>query len=51
MGRRDEARLLLARFEGWLKVQKSDTWQQQARLRLLHEEARGLILAMPKVAE
>jgi tetratricopeptide (TPR) repeat protein len=47
LGRGAEARSNLARFEKWLKGQKFATWQEELRWRLLHEEARRLILTMP----
>jgi hypothetical protein len=46
-----QARESLTRFEGWLTRQKFATWQEGTRWRLLYEEARGLILFMPRVAK
>ena len=51
LGRGAEARRLLTNVEGWLKVQKFATWQDRARWRSLLEEARRLILTMPRATE
>ena len=51
LGQGAQARSHLARLEGWLKGRKFATWQETLRWRLLHEEARRLILTMPQAAE
>lgn len=51
LGRSQEALSDLAHFAGWLKNRTFPTWQSTTRWRLLHEEARRLILAMPHAAE
>src|SRR5215468_6212074 len=51
LGRGEEARRSLARYEEWLKGQKFATWYQTTHWGLLHEEARELILVMPRTAD
>jgi Flp pilus assembly protein TadD len=51
LGRVAAARTTFAHFEKWLKGQTFSTWQQTLRWQLLHEEARRLVLTMPRAAE
>jgi eukaryotic-like serine/threonine-protein kinase len=51
LGRGEEARTSLARYEEWLKGKTFATWQQTTHWRLLHEEARRLIFVMSQAAE
>jgi WD40 repeat protein/tetratricopeptide (TPR) repeat protein len=51
LGRTEESRNLLARFEAWYRGKKFVTWQEATRWKLLYDEARGLILAMPRATE
>jgi WD40 repeat protein/tetratricopeptide (TPR) repeat protein len=48
LGQGTHAREHFFRFEDWLKGRTFTTWQQRLRWRLLHEEARTLVLAMPR---
>jgi hypothetical protein len=51
LGRGEEARKSLARYEEWLKGQNFATWQQTTHWGLLYKEARGLILVMPRITD
>jgi WD40 repeat protein/serine/threonine protein kinase len=51
LGQGEAAQESLTRFEGWLKGRKFATWQETTRWHLLHEEARRLVLSMPRSAD
>jgi hypothetical protein len=51
LGNGDAARRELARYENWLKAQKFENWQEATRWQLFHEEARALILSMPRAVD
>lgn len=48
LGNHVEARRLFDSFATWLKAQDFQTWQVELRWHFVHEEARKLILTMPR---
>jgi Flp pilus assembly protein TadD len=51
LGKEDEARRNLTRLETWLAGTTFASWGERMRWKLLHEEARALILKMPRAGE
>jgi tetratricopeptide (TPR) repeat protein len=51
LGQQEEARKLLDAFERWLRTQKFDNARREVHWNRLREEARTLILRMPRVPE
>jgi WD40 repeat protein/tetratricopeptide (TPR) repeat protein len=51
LGQPEEARRWLLKVEDWLKDQKFEAWETTIYWRLLHQEARGLILKMPRAED
>ena len=47
LGERQQARQELLSFDAWLNSQTFPQWQERVGWKMLHEEARALILTMP----